>query len=308
MTRVWPISVPIIKLNYSVLTSVCLSRMSMLVRICLVTIIVINVQLVHSQSLDAQLDSLINVGSAISMLHEDFEDLNFNDSGVCSGNCPEIIAGPNDAYMRTTLCGTMENTYRTELQIIDKADLRLEEGPYLIWFRARFNPTGPATLNKRSMFVQLHTVNTDEDLTIPRWQPLGGRVNATAGEGFWECERLDNEYYSADFEHEDGEWYEYLAYISLSQGSNGQVTCFRNGIKQFEALGANSGQWRFPLHPKFGVYSGSNQIGSANFSEGCRTIDFDDIRVIKLSSALLTDGVNCQHEYPFSVESVLNLN
>ena len=271
-------------------------------------VVVLGASNASGQNLTQQIDSLIGEGVLAQVWSEDLEDLSFDDSGVCSGNCPEVIDSPEGAFMRATLCGTMPTTYRTEFQVVNKADIWLDQGPYLITFKVRFNPTGPATLEKRSMFMQLHTVNVNEDLSLPRWQPIGGRVTAEPGAGFWECERLDNEYHAEHFNYEDNVWYEMVILVFLTERSKGQITCYRNGELEFQAQEANSGQWRFPLHHKFGVYSGSNQIGSPNYSEGCRTIDFDDMRVVRLSNEIIVEPNGCQRVHPFDVTELLNLN
>mgnify|MGYP002725677347 CR=1 FL=1 len=263
---------------------------------------------VEDRTVDEQLSALLDNGGLELIFSEDFEDNTFLDQGKCSGNCPEIMVDNDDnRFMRASLSGSMKPGYRTELSFGKPPKLTLRDKTYLLYFKVRFLPDSGGIFPK-SMFVQIHALKTKqqkEDKTLKAWQSFNGRILSGVRSGYWEGEKVNGKQLRSDFTIEHDEWFECLVVIRLSDGPDGQLTTYRDGSKEFEALGRNSADWMTSQYLKMGVYSAHNSGRKAKYGEpsmAYRRTDFDDVSLYTISSTLAEPGTY------FNLEDIVDMH
>jgi hypothetical protein len=233
-----------------------------------------------------QINSLVSNGKAKRLMAENFESQSLEKIANCSGNCPSIVID-NDAksyVLRCSLSGNMENEYRTEVSFGNRAKLWSDTVTYLLYFKVKFHSDLGEGFPP-SMFVQLHArTNGEENINKSLWQSFVGRVEAGGKGGMWQGERVNGKNTKAKFQVINQEWQQCVAVFRLSNKSDGQIIVYRNGVKEFEANGSNSGNWKDAQYLKMGIYAASNKKEKGKTSMATRTIDYDDIQLLDISS------------------------
>jgi hypothetical protein len=217
---------------------------------------------------------------------ENFESNSLEKVAKCSGNCPSIVLDneAKSSVLRCSLSGKMANEFRTEVSFGNRVKLWSDTVTYLLYFKVKFH----ADLGQGfppSMFVQLHArTNGEENVNKSLWQSFVGRVEAGGKGGMWQGERVNGKNTKAKFQVINQEWQQCVAVFRLSNKSDGQIIVYRNGVKEFEANGSNSGNWKDAQYLKMGIYAASNKKEKGKTSMATRTIDYDDIQLLDISS------------------------
>lgn len=265
-------------------------------------------------SINSQIDSLVNEGELNELAHTNFSSGGFEDVAICSGNCPSVeVDENNDYYLQADLCGSFNNTYRTELSF---SDVYLKQDHiYIYHLKVRFH-TDPSEnpLPHKSMFMQVHIRKENDPEEMPHWQTMTGRIESNGISGLFQSESVlpfpetdwTEDYDNGDdvrefFNTEENQWQDIIVVHRLSQTSLGQTTVYVNKSKKFEILGTNMGDWSGDFYPKLGIYASKNKVNRPDdFSLGCRRTDF------KLASYYEVLDPEFDTSGNFDVNSILN--
>ncbi|MFT4682283.1 MAG: hypothetical protein ACI9FU_001026 [Granulosicoccus sp.] len=248
-----------------------------------------------------QLDSLAHSEVIVPILVENFEDSSFTDHAICSGNCPVVLQEDGNSFMRAKLSGKMKVVHRSEVSFGKSAPLELNLN-YLIYFKVRYLADS-AGIFPKGIFMQIHAKKTKTQKTDPNivsWQSLVGRVDKGGDSGYWEGEKVDSKRRLNRVDLNQDTWQECVALVRLSAESDGVLTVYRNGIKEFDAQGANSAAWMTSQFLKMGIYSAHNSGKKAKYGQtsmAYRRTDFDDVRIYMVS----------ENEVDQSLETLLGL-
>lgn len=238
-----------------------------------------------SMALYSRLGELARQWEIVEILSEDFNDGTFKDSGICSGNCPEVVRKntSGDHFLRASLNGSMKVPYRTEISFVKGADLFMKEQTYLLVFKYRILQDNG--LFPMAMFAQIHARNGKEEDSLGEgfWQPFVGRLRKDKRGRLWQSERSGGRNTKESFKVEFDAWQTCMVLLRLRSDQSGRIEVYRDGMLEFAQEGKNCGQWKYPLFLKLGLYTGKqNQYPPKNTE---RTVDYDDVLIYDISEA-----------------------
>jgi hypothetical protein len=228
-------------------------------------------------------ETLIGQG-AILLMEEDFEKGSIEDVGMCSGNCPEIVSEKTkgNKFMRATLSQDMEVPYRSEISFSQRTAFWPDSLVYLIKFQVRFYLDSDTGFPP-SIFVQLHARSQYEKSETELWLPFVGKLREGGDGAIWLAESINGKDQRKRFSFEHEKWYDCSALIRLSTKSHGQISVYRNGVREFHTFGANSNHWKHSSYLKMGIYSGQLRPKHGRSTKARRMVDFDNIKVYDIT-------------------------